>query len=156
MALKQEKHVGQPTRCRGAPHISMVISLLIHLNVSVEKCVCSIFMRMHLLCMRPPGVFIKHICSSQNPKDNDMETFLLCIPCPGEIHFWGRSVSSSEPALIRLTLLTAGPMASPALVDHQRAGSFPLAIGHFKRRMFTAPSFLLCTSRARQCKQAGQ
>ena len=48
-----EKCVRQPWNLREAPHISTVISLLIHLIVDVKTCVRHFFVRTHPLYMRP-------------------------------------------------------------------------------------------------------
>ena len=48
-----EKCVQQPWDLREAPHISTVISLLIHLIVDVKKCVRHFFVLTHPLYMRP-------------------------------------------------------------------------------------------------------
>ena len=48
-----EKCVRQPWSWREAPHISTVISLLIHLIVDVKKCVRHFFVRTYPLCMTP-------------------------------------------------------------------------------------------------------
>jgi len=48
-----EKCVRQPWSWCEAPHISTVISLLIHLIVDVKKCVRHFFVRTHPLYMRP-------------------------------------------------------------------------------------------------------
>ena len=48
-----EKCVRQPWNLREAPHISMFISLLIHLIVDVKKCVSHFFVRTYPLYMRP-------------------------------------------------------------------------------------------------------
>ena len=50
-----EKCVRQPLSWHEAPHISTVISLLIHLIVDVKKCVRHFFVRTHPLYMRPQG-----------------------------------------------------------------------------------------------------
>ena len=57
-----EKCVGQPWSLREAPHISTVISLLIHLIVDMKKCVRHFFVRTYLCTWGPRTVTFNRKC----------------------------------------------------------------------------------------------
>ena len=79
-SIAVEKCIRQTWSWRDAPHISTVISLLIHLIVDVKKCVRHFFVRTHPLYMRPLDLFERARLGRYHVKSQLVQSDPECDP----------------------------------------------------------------------------